>query len=55
MKNFHEFCNYYRGIDFYTKKGRRLWKFEVFWSKLTIPQIDKELVQRDRPDNIINY
>jgi len=55
MKNFHEFCNYYRGIDFYTKKGRRLWKFEVFWSGLSIVQVEQLLELRDRPDNIINY
>ena len=48
MTTFNNFCAYYRGIDFYTKKGRQLWKFEVFWSGLTIPQIDKELVQRER-------
>jgi len=49
MKNFIEFCNYYRGIDFYTKSGRQVFKFEVFWSGMTPPQIDKQLVQRDRP------
>jgi len=39
---FLEFCNQLRGYDFYNEKGFQVYKYELFWWKLSPDEVFKK-------------
>ncbi len=55
FNNFHEFCQFYNGIDFYNMYGGLVYKFQVYWSGLNHIEIEKKYTLKQRPPIRINY
>ena len=56
FKDFLDFCNTYKGVNFYCKKtGNIIYKFELYWKNISPAAIHNRYISKERPQIRVEY